>query len=308
MKYSINSAAYRKLSAVSNIIHIRTGRVCISTVGLIKKAYSMTKTRLLTIAILLMLPSFSAAKWNDKEGKILEDTEWMKSSGEFGAQLVLIGDEKEFFKRWETPSRDVHLNTISQLQRGDSLITPIIFSGCYTNNEGNCNVVVDFNVLKPDGTSYADLNDIEVWIDKPAPPKGILELSVGYLKIIIEPEDSLGKYIVKANVTDRIKESSFMLTQEFTVTNVLPAKQNTSTSENKKTEAIKELGLWFTYYYKNPQPEDFEVKIKAMVDAGFFDKPSSITSLIMFLSEIFRQNEKVLPQWEKTFIELLSNI
>ena len=90
----------------------------------------MSKYLLLTIAVLLMFPSFGTAKWYDNDGNIVEDTEWMKSSGDFGAQLLLVGDEKEFFKRWEEPSKNVHLNTVSKLQRGGSLITPIIFNGC----------------------------------------------------------------------------------------------------------------------------------------------------------------------------------
>ena len=260
------------------------------------------------LLLILMCPAISTAKWNDKEGNILEDTEWMKSSGDFGAQLVLIGDEKEFFERWGTPSEDVHLNTISKLQRGESLITSIIFAGCYVNKDGNCNVVTDINIIKPDGTSYGEANGLEVWVDKPAPPKSLLELGVDYMKIIIEPEDPLGVYSVQAKVTDNIKKSSFTLVQKFTVSDEPPIQQKVSKTEKKVSEAeIKKLSRWFTYYYKDPQPETVEDNIEAMVVAGFFGKQSAVGPLIMFLSEVFRQNEKLLPAWEQSFAKLPFN-
>jgi len=263
----------------------------------------MKTTRIFVVFLsLLMLSANCHAAWRDKEGKVLEDTESMKSSGDFGAQLVLIGDEDEFFKRWETPSKDVQINTISQLARGESLIAPVIFSGCYTNEDGKCDVVMDYSVLKPDGTTYAELKDVEVWTDKPAPLDGTLELSVGHIKIVIEPDDLLGTYSVSAKVTDRVLKSSLELNQKFTVMESADIQSGTPKSLSKAE--MEELNRWFTYYYKYPQPEFIEEKVKAMVAAGFFDNSNAVAPLIMFFAEVFRQNENLLIKWEKTFVSL----
>jgi len=263
----------------------------------------MKSIKLFTVLLLIFLVSVhSHAAWKDKEGNVLDDTEWMKSSGDFGAQLVLIGDEDEFFKRWETPSKDVHINTTFQITRGESLIAPVIFSGCSTNEDGKCNVVMDYSVTKPDGTSYAELKDVEVWIDKPAPPEGILELSVGHIKIVIEPDDLLGTYSVAAKITDKVLKSSLGLTQKFTVKESSDIRTGAPKSLSKSE--IEELNLWFTYYYKKPQPELIEEKIKAMFTAGFFDNSNAVAPLIMFFAEVFRQNENLLLKWEKTFANL----
>jgi len=260
----------------------------------------MNKTILFIISFFLFVPSISHGKWNDRQGNPVEDTEWMKSSGDFGAQLLLIGNEKEFFNRWKTPSETVKFETVSEINRGESFITPIIFSGCYVNKSGNCMVNAALKVLRPDGAIYADMAQIEIWENKPPPPKGILELGVGYLKVIIEPEDPEGTYTVQAKVTDNVKKSSFVLTRTFSVSSNIEAKPNKQLGD----EAIKELGQWFTYYYKTPHSERDVENIYKMFEAGFFNKPSAVAPLIMFLAEFFRQNESMIPNWEKALHEI----
>ncbi|BBO83792.1 hypothetical protein DSCO28_43580 [Desulfosarcina ovata subsp. sediminis] len=260
----------------------------------------MKNSILLIIFLFLVVPSTSHGKWNDKQGNPVEDTEWMKYSGDFGAQLLLIGDEKEFFKCWETPSETVNLETVSEINRGEPLITPIIFSGCYVNKSGNCMVSAALKILRPDGSTYADMPQVEVWENKPPPPKGILEMGVGYLKVIIEPEDPDGTYTVQAKVKDNVKNSSFVLTRTFSVPSHKEAKPNKQPDE----EAIKELSQWFTYYYKASHSAQHIENINKMFQSGFFNKPSAVAPLIMFLAEFFRQNENMISGWEKSLHEI----
>jgi hypothetical protein len=56
-----------------------------------------------------------------------------------------------------------------------------------------------------------------VWAGKPIPPKGTIELSVAYLKIVIENHEPLGKYRVEAVVTDKLGKDSVVLANDFTV-------------------------------------------------------------------------------------------
>lgn len=261
---------------------------------------NMNNTIRLIIFFIFLTPSLSHAKWHDMQGDPVEDTEWMKSSGDFGAQLLLIGDEKEFFKRWETPSKVVQFETVSEINRGKPFITPIIFSGCQTDESGNCIVTGDIKILRPDGTTYADLPQVEIWKNKPPPPKGNLELGVGYIKVIIEPGDPDGTYIVQAKVTDHIQKSSFVLTRTFSV----PAGKTAKPIAHPDEETNKNLSQWFTYYYKAPHSDQDIENIKTMFQAGFFNKPNSVGPLIMFLAEFFRQNESRIPIWEKTLHEI----
>lgn len=257
------------------------------------------------VFLLLMLPAISNAAWKDMQGNKLEDTEWMKSSEEFGAQLLLIGDEKEFFKRWSTPSKVVNFTTIDKLYKGESLIAPIIFNGCYENSEGKCNVTVDYQVLQPNGKIYADVPTMEIWTNKPAPAEGMLELGVGYLKLVIEPEDLIGTYTVNATVTDHIKDASFTLVKQF---NVSKNERFQKQVDKKQDLAVQQkLSQWFTYYYRTPHSDEDLENIKLMFKEGFFNKRSAVAPMIMFLAELFRQNETKLDDWKNTLTEVPDN-
>jgi len=257
----------------------------------------------LLISFILLIPFLSHGSWRDMDGNSVEDTEWMKSSGAFGAQLLLVGNEKEFFRRWKTPSEVVELEAISEINKGKPLITPVIFNGCQANEDGNCNVSADFRVLRPDGTTYADAPQVEIWQNKPPPREGILELGVGYIKVVIEPEDPDGTYTVEARVADNIQKSSFVLTRTFSV----PAGKTAKPANLPDKGAAEELEQWFTYYYKIPHSDHDIENIEKMFQSGFFDRPNSVPPLIMFLAEFFRQNESAIPAWEKTLHEIPQN-
>jgi hypothetical protein len=250
----------------------------------------------LLVSFVLLLPIFAYGGWHDRQGNPQEDTEWMKSSGDFGAQLLLIGDEKEFIKRWETPSKIVEFTTVSEINRGEPLITPVIFSGCQAGESGRCNVSGDFKILRPDGTTYADMPQVDIWQNRPPPPDGILELGVGYIKVIIEPEDPDGTYTVQVRITDHVQNASFVLTRTFTVP---VGKADKLPTKRADQETIKDLSQWLTYYYKTPHSDQDIENIKAMFQVGIFDRADSVAPMIMFLAEFFRQNEERLPVWEK---------
>ena len=142
------------------------------------------------------------AAWIDKSGKSLPDTDARKANGDFGAHLVLVGDEGQLFDRWSTPSNTVDVATIDKVPVNGPVNAHIIFGGCTKDKKGLCDVGVRFRVTRPDGGVYAETPSMEVWREKPAPPGTSIELGVDYLKVIIEPRDPLGKYRVFARVRD----------------------------------------------------------------------------------------------------------
>lgn len=92
----------------------------------------------------------------------------------------------------------------------------VVFGGCTTDDLGNCSVAMRFVVPKPDGSVYAETPPMEVWHNKPAPPGKSLELSVQYLKVVIEPTDPLGVYRVQTQVKDNISGTDLQLSALFT--------------------------------------------------------------------------------------------
>ena len=60
---------------------------------------------------------------------------------------------------------------------------------------------------------------MEVWHAKMPPPNRSLQLSVDYLKVIVEPHEQRGKYVVDAEVWDNNAGSTVRLQKVFTAAN-----------------------------------------------------------------------------------------
>ena len=139
------------------------------------------------------------AQWMDQStGQALPDTKSRKSSGVTGASLVLTGDAASFIKEW-TSSPESHAPRVPRLgpvRRGDSVWALLFFTGCGTEKT-ICDAIVDFTVLNPDGSVYAEQPGNKV-STQPSGKPGIIYLSQSYLQVRIEPQDSLGRYRVLA--------------------------------------------------------------------------------------------------------------
>ena len=141
------------------------------------------------IVAAIFWPRLGLSEWLDFQGNPQPDTSFRKSKGNFDSWLVLTDDEAEALRQWNRPSPGVTFSSASQISRGEILTALILFRGCGGDNDDNCDVIVKFKIYQPDGALYADLHPMEVWIDKPAPPDGSLGLSVGYLRVLIEPRE-----------------------------------------------------------------------------------------------------------------------
>lgn len=166
--------------------------------------------------LLLLAPLVASAGWINKAGEPLPDSGARKATGSFGANLLFVSDENELQKRWSTPSANVEVKTTDKVALNRAISAFVVFSGCKPDERGNCNVSMRFRVLQPDGKVYAETPAMEVWHDKPAPPGKSLELSVQYLRLLLEAKDPLGKYIISSQVRDDNTGSVLQLQAPFT--------------------------------------------------------------------------------------------
>jgi hypothetical protein len=177
----------------------------------------MRRVALVFLSVLLCYSVAFSAQWKDKSGKGIPDGPNIKSAKNFVAQLILTATEAEFLKRWEIPSETVAVSTTSVVEVNAPISAFIIFGGGTADEKGHCDLIVSFKVYQPDGKIYGDVGEQEVWSGKPVPPKGTIELSVAYLKIVIENHEPRGTYRVEAVVTDKLGKESVVLKNEFTV-------------------------------------------------------------------------------------------
>ena len=175
------------------------------------------RMRLIALLFACLLGGYAHAGWLDKQGKSLPDADDRKAIGDFGAQLIFTNDEQALFKKWATPSETVDLYTVESVQINQPISAFIIFSGCKATSSGNCNVSMRFRIIQPDGKVYSETPAMEVWHDKPAPRGYALELSVQYLKVVVEPHEQRGRYTVQAQVRDDNTDAVLDLKKAFTV-------------------------------------------------------------------------------------------
>lgn len=165
--------------------------------------------------------ALSAASWK-VNGKPVPDREWAKSDGDFGAQLVFTDKPDELFAAWEEPGAAVLLSETVVAKRGVPIVGVVFFAGCAANERGKCEATVRFTAETPEGKPWGDPVDAELWIDKPAPEKGLMQLSAGNMGIVIDPDDPLGTYKVKAVVTDKVAHKRMVLERTFTAVEAAP--------------------------------------------------------------------------------------
>lgn len=175
---------------------------------------NLAKYVFLTLTLLFSVSAI--AEWIDKQGNVVPDSDNMKSVGKLIAQQIITDNEAKALKNWETPSETVYLPTTEQIERNKILTAFIVFAGCSVDAKGNCDLRMQITIYRPDGDIYANLPVMEVWSEKAPMPNNNLGLSVDYMRIIIEPNEQLGKYQIDTKVMDKISGDSMLLTSYFT--------------------------------------------------------------------------------------------
>jgi len=153
------------------------------------------------IFLTLMFMGSPANAWIDGEGKTLKDTADRKSVGNFGVWLLLIDNEEKFDKEWMIPGT-LNVETVKEVKKNSFITTQIIFSGCVADTIGNCHVLVDFYITQPNGKPYADILNQPLWIDRPKPKKGTLQIGEAFIRIRIEAHEPAGTYRIGATIRD----------------------------------------------------------------------------------------------------------
>jgi len=168
---------------------------------------------LLAIAVLATLLTSAAVAADGKEPL---EKPWAKADGDFGVMLILTDKPDQLSADWEKPTEGVRISETQTASRGVPVATVVVFAGCAPDANGNCQATVQYTVYGPDGKPYGDPMEGELWIDKPPPAKGHIQLSMGGMGIVLEPEDPLGDYKVKAKVVDKVANKTILLEREFT--------------------------------------------------------------------------------------------
>ena len=167
---------------------------------------------ILAVLVIVLANVTVSAQWQ-KDNEKVEDTAERKSVNGFGGHLFIVKDPRGFIEEWQKPEMP-KINSVSAVKRGELVGAFVVFAGCKPDSNGVCNSEVDYVVLKPDGTVYAERKGEPLWKEQ-APPGRNIQLSRAILAIRIESKDPTGEYKVKAKVSDLNANVSFDLETTF---------------------------------------------------------------------------------------------
>lgn len=132
--------------------------------------------------------------------------------GEFGGKMLITDDPEGFWREWEQPDTPT-VTTTSRVTLSRPAHAVIVFHDCTAGSNGKCDVVVRFEIRKPDGKLYDKPLDGKAWSEAPAPGHNLLA-SLATFGFQLEPQDPLGRYQISATLTDRVAGKSISLSQE----------------------------------------------------------------------------------------------
>lgn len=173
-----------------------------------------------TLGILVGLMGFTtvaSAQWVLQDGKTLREVDFAEYKDGFGAQLWLTNDLEGFFDSWARSKDRVQMTISNRAERDKPIDAVVIFSNCQAGPDGFCNATVDFRVLRPDGSTYGQIENTELWLKKPPPEKNAIQPGVQTLGLKIEKDDPDGEYRVEATARDNVRGVTHELVQPFWV-------------------------------------------------------------------------------------------
>ncbi|MCM2264355.1 MAG: hypothetical protein NDI73_04090 [Desulfuromonadales bacterium] len=164
----------------------------------------------------MSVPLIAHGAWIDSSGKPVADTESMRSAGNFGVQIMLTPDDKQFRQTWNSTMSTPNLNTTDTVHLGASVTAVLIFHGCSPNAAGVCDVAAEFILESPDGTKMP-AGGGPVWSAAPL-QDGLLQLGQASMTVGFDKTDPVGDYKVIANVKDKISGRALNLIARLKVT------------------------------------------------------------------------------------------
>ena len=142
-----------------------------------------------------------------------------EQTNDLTGRLLLTDRGDEFLHaRRAGNMHELGIEWLKVVPRERFLTAIVVFAGCASNAEGNCDATVDYVAYNPEGDIYGDaLTGVELWQDKPAVESGFYELSVEYMGLVIDSDDPAGQYRLEATLHDRISGSSETFVWPFLV-------------------------------------------------------------------------------------------
>lgn len=166
--------------------------------------------------LVALFPIATLGVWIDPTGKLIPDTESMRSARDFGVQIVLTADEGQFRQTWNSSKTPPKLITTNTVRLGAQVSAMLIFHGCAPNAGGVCDVVAEF-ILEDTKGEQTPAGGGPVWSGKPM-QQPLLQLGQASMTIGFDNTDPVGDYKIIANIKDNVSGRSLSIVSRLKVT------------------------------------------------------------------------------------------
>ena len=184
------------------------------------------KQAILTTLFFFALSSLSYASydkndehegWKTKDGKLVPNTDSMKSIKGFGGWLIITADH-DWEEKWNTPSYiSPRFNEAKTVKYGQKLAILTFFINPKLSDDGTVNISCGIKVIRPDKTVSVNQQDIECIKDaKIINPRNV-HLSPVYINYIGEEGDPPGEWTIEMNINDLNRGAFIPLKSSFTL-------------------------------------------------------------------------------------------
>ena len=161
--------------------------------------------------------------WRDADGKLVPDTEFRKTSKDFGG-LLLTTSDPDWEAKWNTPEHEIPAFTeATTVRRGETVFTLIFLVNPKVGAKGEVDVRCDLKVTRPNGTLSIDEKEAEC-MQGPLPGDPFaMRLAAPVLGFVGEDTDPIGTWQVDVTLRDVPRGVSLSLHTTFELLGAVPS-------------------------------------------------------------------------------------
>jgi hypothetical protein len=152
---------------------------------------------------------------------VTEKTTPKAKSGDFEALLVMTQDGDSMLATSVNGLQFTEIMESVSINIGEGIEALLLFQGCLVNSTGQCLVTADYVIEAPDGSTYQQALNTDVWKETPSSSSQwhLTNSRVGFL---LQEDADPGLYKVSVTVTDRISNTQLSLTGKVVAEEIAP--------------------------------------------------------------------------------------
>ncbi len=177
--------------------------------------YEVTRSEAGQITFKSKLPVQGKTSWRDSNGKLIGETESMKSKGDFAGSLLATPDD-DWEKKWNTPPEtQPNFNKAGIVPYGKKVYILTFLVNPKLDQQGKASVRCDFRILAPTGKVSLDQKDAICFSGGIQGSPYAQRLSTPVIAFSGDPGDPAGIWTVEVNLRDTVRNVELPLRTTF---------------------------------------------------------------------------------------------